>query len=215
MRFAMSYSSGKDGALALWRMIEAGHEPICLLVTFNDEAGRSWFHGINAELLAAASESMGIPLIECHTSGKDYHLGLEKGLAQAAELGATACVFGDIDIDEHLEWNTERCTNTGLECIVPLWKQDREALVSEVLDAGFKAIIKCVESKWLSDDFLGKTLTPDLVEQIRETGSDVCGENGEYHTFVYDGPTFRKPLAIKLGDIIDLGAHSAIDVSLA
>jgi uncharacterized protein (TIGR00290 family) len=214
MKFAVSYSSGKDGALALWRMIKDGHEPVCMLVNINDEAGRSWFHGVNLELLAAVSRSAGIPMIECRSSGENYHLEFENGLRQAARLGAEVCVFGDIDVDEHLEWNEARCANAGLKCVLPLWKQDREALVYELLDAGFMAVIKCVESKWLGDEFLGKTLDRDLVERIRETGSDICGENGEYHTFVFDGPIFSSPVKIRLGEIIAFDKHSAIDVLL-
>ncbi|MFP3156011.1 diphthine--ammonia ligase [Lachnospiraceae bacterium ZAX-1] len=214
MKFAISYSSGKDSALALWRMVKEGHEPVCMLVTFNDEAKRSWFHGINLELLTAVSQNMAIPLIECHTSGENYHLGLEGGLRQAVKMGAESCVFGDIDIEEHLKWNEDRCANAGLKCIMPLWKESREVLVGEVLDAGFKAVVKCVESKWLGDEFLGKVLDMDLVERIRETGADICGENGEYHTFVFDGPTFHTPVNIRLGEIIDFDTHSVIDVRL-
>jgi uncharacterized protein (TIGR00290 family) len=193
-------------------MIRDGHEPVCLLVTYNDDAGRSWFHGIHSELLTAVAEQLELPLIECHTSGADYHLGLEDGLKKAAALGAEACVFGDIDIEEHLEWNKARCARAGLKCILPLWHEDREKLVYETIDAGIRAVIKCVESKWLSDDFLGKVLDRNLVDQIRRAGSDICGENGEYHTFVYDGPMFKSPVAFNLGEVIDFGDYSVIDI---
>jgi uncharacterized protein (TIGR00290 family) len=212
MKFAVSYSSGKDSALAMWRMMKRGHEPVCLVVTFNDAAGRSWFHGINPQLLAETARCIGLPIIECHTSGEEYHLGLENGLREAKTLGAEACVFGDIDIDAHRDWNEARCDAAGLKMLLPLWKQDRETLVSEVIDSGFKAVIKCVESKHMGDEFLGKTLDHELVEQIRATGSDVCGENGEYHTFVCDGPIFREPVRLRLGEVIDFDTHSVIDV---
>jgi uncharacterized protein (TIGR00290 family) len=185
-----------------------------MLVMFNEAAGRSWFHGINPQLLEASSRSLGLPLINCPSAGEDYHLALENGLREAKKYGAEACVFGDIDIDEHRDWNEARCEAAGLKMILPLWKQDRDTLVFETIDAGFKAVIKCVESRWLGDEFLGKTLDRDLVEQIRATGSDVCGENGEYHTFVYDGPTFSAPVPFRLGEVIDFDTHSVIDVLL-
>ncbi|GHU59501.1 ATP-binding protein [Spirochaetia bacterium] len=212
MKFAVAYSTGKDSALALWRMMQDGHEPVCLIVNINREAGRSWFHGINYELLDAVSERMGIPLIKCASTGENYHTEFEKGLLQAAARGAEACVFGDIDIDEHLEWNQARCETAGVKCIVPLWKQNREKLVYELLDAGIQAVIKCVESKFIGDELLGKTLDRDVVELIRATGSDICGENGEYHTFVYGGPMFHAPVNFRGGKIIDFGTHSVIDL---
>ncbi|MDR0806211.1 MAG: diphthine--ammonia ligase [Enterobacteriaceae bacterium] len=215
MKFAIAYSTGKDSALALWRMIQNGHEPVCMIVNINLEAGRSWFHGVNFELLDAVAQNMGIPLIKCQSTGANYHTEFEKGLRQAKEMGAQACVFGDIDIADHLKWNEDRCTNAGLECVLPLWNQSREALVYELLDSGIQAVIKCVESKYMSDEFLGKTLDRDVVGQIRATGADICGENGEYHTFVYGGPMFSQPVDIQLGEIIDLNTHSVIDILLS
>ena len=103
MKFAISYSCGKDSALALYRMIQAGHEPVCLLVTFNELMGRSWFHGVDPLLLESISQSLNIPLITCPCRGEDYRTALETGMRKARDLGATACVFGDIDIEGHLE----------------------------------------------------------------------------------------------------------------
>ena len=212
MKFAASYSFGKDSALALWRMKCAGHEPVCLITTVNEEAGRSWFHGIDHNLMDAVSDSMGIPLIKCICSGENYHTEFDKCLQQAHRMGAEACVFGDIDIEGHLEWNSERCAAAGLNCVVPLWHENRESVVYEMIDAGFNAVIKCVQSEFLDDSFLGMEITRDLIEKIRLTGADICGENGEYHTFVRGGPLFKNQVEIELGDILDLGSHSAIDI---
>jgi uncharacterized protein (TIGR00290 family) len=214
MNFVMSYSGGKDSALALYRMIKDKHTPVALITTVNIEQKRSWFHGIQKDLLEAVSASLNIPLIICESTPDEYAIVLEDGLKKARELGATACVFGDIDIEGHKQWNEERCKNTGLDCIMPLWKQDREALVRETIDAGFKAVIKIVQSDKLDESFLGKDLTIPLIEKIKSTGSDACGENGEYHTFVYDGEIFSQAIPIKITKIIDFGSHKAIDISL-
>lgn len=213
MKFAAGYSFGKDSALAFWRTIQAGHQPVCLIVTVNEEAGRTWFHGIDHSLMDRAAESMGVPLIKCPCAGEGYIAAFEKGLTQAKKLGAEACVFGDIDIEGHLEWNRQRCAAAGLDCLVPLWKEGREAMVLEMIDAGFKAAIKCIKPEYFDDSFLGQTMNRDMVEKIRATGADVCGENGEYHTFVYDGPTFGRPVEIQLGEILKLEYCHAVDIS--
>ncbi len=213
MKFVISYSGGKDSALALHRMMKAGHTPVAMLTTINPEQERSWFHGMQSELLQAVSGSLGIPLIPCYCQPDEYGNALETGLLKAKDLGAEACVFGDIDIIGHLAWNTERCKNVGLECMLPLWQENREQLANEVITSGFKAMIKIVQSDALGDHFLGQTITLPLLKEIAATGSDICGENGEYHTFVYDGPIFREPIPIVTGDIVQLGTHQAIEIT--
>lgn len=190
-KFIMSYSSGKDSTLALYRMIKEGHTPMGLLITMNNEEGRSWFHGVPECILKDVSKSLEIPLIVVKCKGEDYKEAFENALFYAKENGAEACVFGDIDLEEHRTWCTERCNEVGLEAIFPLWQEGREKLTYEFIDSGFKTIIKKVKLEFLNEDFLGEVLTKELVEKIKETGADPCGENGEYHTFVYDGPIYK------------------------
>ena len=212
MKFAISYSCGKDSALALLRMKNSGHEPVCMITTINEEAERSWFHGVDYELMRAVSDGLSIPLIMCLCNGDNYNIEFEKCLLSARNMGAEACVFGDIDIDSHLEWNTNRCEAAQIQCILPLWKESRETVVSETIDSGMKAIIKCVDLSVMDVSFLGETLTHELVRRILDTGADICGENGEYHTLVCDGPVFQHPIEIMLGEKLDFGTHSVIDI---
>jgi len=214
MNFVISYSGGKDCALALYRMIIDGHRPIALVTTINIAQKRSWFHGLQHDLLAAVSESLSIPLIPCECTPDDYTRAFEEGLTKAREMGAKACVFGDIDIADHRKWNEERCKKAGISCILPLWTQSRESLVREAIEVGFKALVKTIDSAKVDESFLGKDLSVPLIERIRKTGSDVCGENGEYHTFVYDGPIFRSAIPLKIKGIIDFGTHKAVDIVL-
>ena len=215
MKFAVSYSFGKDSALALHRMLRAGHEPVALLATVDPRRNRSWFHGVQPELMEAVAHSLGLPLILCVCGSDAYDRGLEDGLLRAKTMGAEACVFGDIDIEEHAAYDRARCEATGLSCELPLWHGEREALLRECLDAAFKPMIKIVRSDILDDSYLGQTLTMPLARQMEMAGADICGENGEYHTFVYDGPTFEHPIDVHNRGIVDLGSHRAADIALS
>jgi len=215
MNFAMSYSGGKDSALAMYKMTQQGHTPVALITTVNAEQQRSWFHGIPTELLQAVAKSLQLPLVLCQNGPTDYAEAFEKALKEARALGAEACAFGDIDIADHKTWDEQRCAGAGLACALPLWGQERDAVLHEMLDAGFKAIIKIVDKSQLDESFLGQTLTPTVIEQIKAAGADACGEYGEYHTFVYDGPGFAHPVPFELGSKpVDLGTHAAIDIQL-
>lgn len=204
-RFLMSYSCGKDSTLALYRMIQAGYEPAGLLVTVNEKEGNSWFHGVPRELLEQYSEAMDIPLLLVPSQGTDYAETFTAALRAGKERGIEICAFGDIDLDAHREWCTSRCIEAGVEAVFPLWQEDREKLTYEFIDRGFKTMIKIVNLEHLPLRFLEKTLTKDVVTDIKNCGADPCGENGEYHTFVYDGPLFKNPIpfAVKENRIKD------------
>lgn len=201
-KFVASFSGGKDSTLAIYRAIKMGLKPVCLIITYNTDKKRSWFHGIPEEILNEISESLNIPIWLIKTSGKEYVKNFENALLKAKENGAEICVFGDIDLDCHLEWCSERCKNVGLEPFFPLWKEDRKKLVFEFLESGFTTNITVINTNLLSAKFLGKTLSKELCAEIEKEGADVCGENGEYHTFVSDGPIFNKKVNFKLGETI-------------
>jgi len=199
MKFVASYSGGKESALAVYRAVKEGHEPIALITTYNTDVSRSHFHGLTEEVLKRASESLGIPLWLIKTSGEEYTNNFEKTLLRAKEQGAQACVFGDIDIEGHIEWCSERCKNVGITPMFPLLNKSRKDVVYEMIDSGFVANITVVNSAKVNEDFLGKQLTRDVAEQIAEGGADICGENGEYHTFVSAGPIFKHTVDFSFG----------------
>lgn len=212
-RFVMSYSCGKDSTLALNRMIERGDIPVALLITVDKELCRSWFHGVPEKLLNDVSESLNIPLLLVKCEGSEYAEAFKNTLLKAKnELGAVGCVFGDIDLEAHRTWCSDRCDEVGMEAIFPLWNEGREELAHEFIDRGFKTVLKNVKLEFLHEDFLGKLLTKELVSDIKATGADPCGENGEYHTFVYDGPLFKFPIKFKTqGNIIN-ETHGFLDI---
>lgn len=199
-KFVLSYSGGKDCILALYRKIQEGCIPVALLTTVKKSVSKTWTHGLSYDLLEQVSKSLEIPIICAECDVAEYEIKFEEKLKVAKEMGATSVVYGDIDIEQHKQWGVDRATNVGLNYEFPLWQEGREKLVHEVIDNGFKAIIKNVNLDCMSKDFLGKTLTKELIEKIKTTGSDACGENGEYHTFVVDGPIFNYKIDIKHDD---------------
>lgn len=194
----VSFSGGKDSTLALHRVLKSEeYEPVALMITINKSKEESWFHNISIEHLKKVSFSLGIPLLLVECTSETYKDSFEKVLETVKMMEVEGCVFGDIDIEEHRTWCTERCSGKGMEAIFPLWQEEREKLVKEFVNLGYKAIIKKIDLEKVPETFLGKTLSLEVIEELKTLNIDVCGENGEYHTFVYDGPTFSKRIEIE------------------
>lgn len=211
-KFVMSFSGGKDSILALYRMINKGYKPVALLTTAKKDDDKSWTHGLSKDILRKVSDSLDIPLLIVECDVFEYEDKFEENLIIAKGMGASICAFGDIDIQEHKEWDLKRCNNAGLEAVFPLWQEDREKLVYEFIDSGFTTIIKTVNLKYMSEVFLGKKLTKEVISEIKSTGSDVCGENGEYHTFVIDGPIFKSKIDFDIKGKLSLDGYGHLDI---
>lgn len=208
--FVASYSGGKDSILAFHMAVSQGMIPLALITTYNTEQNCSWFHGIPQTVLDNVAESIGIPVRLIKTSGDEYTKNFERTLCTAKEQGAQFCVFGDIDIEDHFKWCTERCENAGLLPMFPLRGQSRRSVVNEFINRGFTAHISIVDTTRMGENFLGKKLTAELLAEIEAQGIDVCGENGEYHTFVSDGPVFKKPVKFTFGEKISINGRVAL-----
>lgn len=211
--FVLAFSGGKDSHLALYHLVQAGYEPVALLTMFREEMGRSWIHGLDKPLLRAISQALNIPLLICHAGGKSYAGDMERCLVQAKNLGAKACAFGDIDIQEHRLWNEARCQKAGLEALLPLWGRNREENTKEALRLGYRCLIKCLAHD-LPEAFLGQPLSWGLLEEMQKLGIDICGENGEYHTLVVDGPLFRHEVKVENRGLVRLGQITAANLVL-
>ena len=201
-KFVMSFSAGKDSTLALFKMIQDGYKPIALLTTVQKEKSISWSHGLDYKFLERISESLEIPLLKAECESHNYAKVFEETLLIAKKMGANICVFGDIDIKDHKKWGIDRCKNTNMEAKFPLWECSREKLVYEFIDTGFKTVINKVNLNNLDKEFLGKILTKEVVYDMKKIGIDPCGENGEYHTFVFDGPIFKNKIDFDIENII-------------
>lgn len=212
MKFAMSYSCGKDSTLALHKMLEQGHQPVCLVTMVNRAAGRSYFHGADAAMLKRYEQALGLPLIACPAEGETYRQAFEAGLAKAKALGAQAACFGDIDIRQNRQWEQDRCQAAGLTPCFPLWQQGRENLVHQLLRLGYRCLIKSVNRRLLPASLAGALLDQAAIRVMEQAGVDICGENGEYHTLAIDGPVFRHPLPFQLSGTLELGDYAVADI---
>ena len=197
MKVFSSWSGGKECALATYKAISQGHEVLYLLNFVSEDGERSRSHGIKASVLALQAEAIGIPVIQVKTSWEDYEENFKKVARALKDKGIEGGVFGDIDMEEHREWVERVCSEVGIKAFLPLWGIKAEKLIEELLKLKFKATIVATR---LDENLPGKVLNKALVRQISKLGSHPCGENGEYHTFVTDGPIFRKALKVTSGE---------------
>jgi uncharacterized protein (TIGR00290 family) len=192
----VSWSGGKDSCLALWRARRAGMS-IRRLITAMDEAGTSSrSHGVPPQLLQAQAAALGAEMRFYRTSWKTYEEKFIATLRAARADGITHAIFGDIDLMPHREWEEKVCAQAEVEACLPLWDEPRGKLVQEFLSLGFKAVVVCVNGDYLSEDFCGREFDAAFLADL-PPGVDACGENGEFHTFVYDGPAFAQPVAFR------------------
>ena len=197
-KFVASWSGGKDSCHAVQLARENGGQAVALLSMLDESGDRSRSHGLAPDLLYAQAERMGLPLLRSSSSWSDYESAYVEQLIRARdELGANAAVFGDIDVQAHRDWIERVCArpDVGLTPLFPLWGQRRRMLVEDMIAAGQKAmIVSCNEQ--LGKAFLGRVLDARTLIDLEAAGVDVCGENGEYHTFVFGCRSFSRPIAV-------------------
>jgi len=202
----LSWSGGKDSAMALHEVRRAGRlEVVALLTTVTDDFGRVSMHGVRRELLRCQAASLGLPLrevgIPAGSSNELYEQRMAAALAELAAQGAAGVVFGDIFLADLRKYRQEKLAQVGLAAHFPLWKQDTSKLSRRFIAAGFKAILTCVDTQVLDGRFAGREYDHRLLEELPAT-VDPCGENGEFHSFVYDGPIFSRPIAVTPGQTV-------------
>jgi diphthine-ammonia ligase len=198
--FACSFSGGKDSCLAIYRAIHAGGDAKKLITMFTEDGERSRSHGLHISVVTAQSQAMNIPLLTRATSWNDYGKHFTAALTSVKKEGVKRVVFGDIDLQEHRDWEERACDGVGLHPFLPLWLEERKSLLGEFLELGFCAMIIAVKENVLPISLLGKTLSRTVIEEIESQGADACGEEGEYHTLVYDGPIFQSSIQFTQGE---------------
>jgi uncharacterized protein (TIGR00290 family) len=191
-----SWSGGKDSCLALWRAQKLGISVTHLLTALDESGLKTRSHGVNKSLIHCQGQSLGIYNEFISASWQNYEEEFIAKLIQLSDEGITQAIFGDIDLIAHRDWEEKVCAAANIVATLPLWNENRLALVTEFLDAGFKARVTCVDGRFLDESFVGVEFDTQFLDRLPE-GVDACGENGEFHTFVYDGPNFLKPVRWK------------------
>ena len=198
MKVAASWSGGKDSCFACFKAIQEGFE-VTNLLTMMSKEGNSNFHMVRPDLLDAQADALGIPLTKRKTIWDTYEQEFKSALQQLKTAGVQGLVTGDIyEVPMHEEgWLNRICREVGLKPIKPLWNRDTKQIFREFINAGFEAIVVRVNTKVLSVEWLGRRLNEEFLDDIVKIGTvDPCGEGGEYHTFVTDGPLFKKRIEI-------------------
>lgn len=201
-----TWSGGKDSAMALYELeMTEGYEIAALLTTITEDFDRISMHGVRTALLEQQAESLRLPLekvyITSNASNEEYEAKMRGKLAHYQGQGVPSVVFGDVFLEDVRKYRESNLAKIGMKGIFPLWERDTVELAHTFIDLGFKAVVTCVDSDVLDGKFVGRVFDERFLSELPDH-VDPCGENGEFHSFVYDGPTFRERIPYRKGKIV-------------
>ena len=201
-----NWSSGKDSALSLYKILQNPDYKIeYLLTSVNEQFQRISMHGVRVELLEAQAKSIDLPLkimqIPEMPTMEVYETVMMHTLTELQKNGITHSVFGDIFLEDLRKYREDQLAKIGFEGVFPIWKIPSKELIDEFLQLGFKTIVVCVNERYLDKSFVGRIIDQSFINDLPEN-VDLCGENGEFHTFTFDGPIFSEPINFEIGEIV-------------
>jgi uncharacterized protein (TIGR00290 family) len=201
-----TWSGGKDSVLALYELQKGNsHKVVALLTTLTEDYDRISMHGVRSILLEHQANSLGLPIekvyISKDSSNEEYGAKIREALQKHLTAGVSSVVFGDIFLEDLRKYREDNLAKIGMKAIFPIWKRDTTELAHRFIDLGFKGIITCIDSNFLDKKFVGKLYDYQFLSELPST-VDPCGENGEFHSFVYDGPIFEKRVSYTEGEIV-------------
>ncbi len=214
-RVLLAWSSGKDSAFALHVLREQGVEVAGLLTTISDSFDRVTMHAVRLDLVRAQAEAVGLPLLEVRIPSpcpnEAYEAAMAEALAAAREQDTLAVAFGDLFLEDVRRYREERMAGTGLRALFPLWGRPTRELAEEMLAAGQKAVLTCVDPRVLPRELAGRPFDASLLRDL-PPGVDPCGENGEFHSFAWDGPAFHHAVPVRTGEVVERDGFVFADV---
>ncbi len=201
-----TWSGGKDSAMALHELLKGGgHEVVALLTSVTGEYDRVSMHGVRRALLERQAASLGLPLDEIFltpgATDREFEERMGEKLERYKDLGVSSVAFGDIFLEDLRRYREENLSKAGMKGIFPIWQRDTAALAEAFVSLGFKAVVTCVDSQVLDKAFVGREFDERFLLEIPRT-VDPCGERGEFHSFVYDGPIFHGEVCFVKGDVV-------------
>ena len=210
----VSWSGGKDSVLSYYRArknLKITH--LLNMIAEDGEVSRS--HGIRTKIMQLQAEAIGVPVIQVRSSWETYETEFKKAVSVLRKKGVEVGIFGDIDLEEHREWEERVGRESGISTLLPLWGETkRENLIEEFIEGGFEAVIVATKKDMLGQEWLGRSIDKDFISEISNVaGVDPSGENGEYHTFVLSGPLFKKRLNILKSEKITRDGYCFLDIS--
>jgi len=211
-----SWSGGKDSCLACYQAIASGLKVRYLVNMITEDGKRSWTHGLSNELLQMQSQAIGIPLVQRRTTMANYETEFKDVLLALKQEGVRGGVFGNIALDEHRQWVDRVCQQVEITPHQPLWGQAQEDILTDFIESGFEAIVVVTRADLLGEEWLGRKIDPDFLShlfELKQTSEiQLCGEAGEYHTFVTDGPLFSQQIEILETNKVLRGGHWFLEI---
>lgn len=216
IKYAASWSGGKDSCFALWKAISQGLKVSYLLNFINKDSTKAMSHGLDHRLIALQAQALGLPIFQQKVTWETYEDGFKTALSKLKLQGITGLITGDIHLQEHKGWIDRVCGEVDIKAVLPLWQLDSSQVLNDFIAAGFKAIIVSVKAEIFGKEWLGRQVDSKLAIELKaltaKSKFDVCGEAGEFHTFVYDGPLFKKPIRIDESAPIARDDHWTLDI---
>ncbi len=212
VRYALFWSGGKDSTLALHRARGAGLDVRYLVNVYEGTSGRVRFHGVPAALIQVQAASLGISLIQRNTHPQAFEAVFDQLLDDLRSRGVQGVLFGNIHLADVRAWYEERTTRRGFVHRELLWGGQTGQLAREFVAAGYRAVVTAVDLARGDRSWVGRELDEELIRAVEAFGADPCGEFGEYHTFVFQGPLFRHPVPFSLGKRAERDGHLFVDL---
>lgn len=201
--FVASWSGGKDSAMAYYRAVKAGGLPQKIWTMFEEDESHSKSHALPLAIIEAQAKQLGVPSMIRGADWSGYQARFLDAMKTCVKGGIPYGVFGDIDLADHLEWVRTMCEKVGMEAVHPLWMEPRRAILEEFIAVGFVAYVVVVNTKMMPKKFIGRKFTIELMDELEALGIDSCGESGEFHTVVVDGPIFKEAIPLIFGEVIE------------
>ncbi|WJY27104.1 MULTISPECIES: diphthine--ammonia ligase [Sporosarcina] len=214
-KFTASWSGGKDSAMAVYKAVQQGDELARVWTMFEEEADRSRSHALPEAVLRAQAGSLGAPFVKRRASWETYEAQFIDAMQESANDGIRFGVFGDIDLEDHRTWVRQMSGRAGVTALHPLWDIPRRQLLEEFISAGFEAYIIVIDTARMPAEFLGRRFTVSLMDELEQLGIDSCGEAGEFHTVVADGPIFSSRIPLRFGEAVTHGNYLFLPTHIA